>query len=139
MHQDAPILPSRALEERFVRASGPGGQNVNKVSTAVELRVHVASLFLREDVDARLRTIAGRRINQDGVLVIQAQTFRTQDRNRQAAKQRLAEFLKEAVKPPPPKRRPTKPSRAAKAARVDAKVHRGAIKAGRQNKPRGDD
>ena len=107
-------LDERELEERFVRASGPGGQNVNKVSTAVELRFDVVgSPSLPEGVRVRLARLAGRRLSDEGILVIRADRFRTQERNREDARERLAELIRQATIVP--KRRvPTKPSRASK-------------------------
>jgi len=128
-------IDDRELEERFIRASGPGGQNVNKVSTAVELRFDVGrSPSLPEPVRARLMRIAGRRMTDDGVLVIRAERHRTQERNREDARDRLAELVREALHVPK-KRVATKPSRAAKARRVDTKVKRGGVKKLRQSRP----
>ncbi|GGC79672.1 alternative ribosome rescue aminoacyl-tRNA hydrolase ArfB [Chelatococcus reniformis] len=121
-------LDERELEERFVLAGGPGGQNVNKVSTAVELRFDAAhSPGLPEDVRVRLMRLAGRRLTRDGVIVISAQRFRTQERNREDARERLFELIREAAVRPVT-RRPTRPTLASKRRRLEAKAQRGAIK-----------
>jgi ribosome-associated protein len=125
-------LDERELSETFMRASGPGGQNVNKVSTAVELRFDVgASPNLPEDVRARLEKLAGRRLTLDGVLVIRADRFRLQERNREDARERLLALIRQAAEPPPPPRRPTKPTRASKERRIAAKKRRSDVKSGR--------
>jgi ribosome-associated protein len=132
---DTISIDERELEERFIRASGPGGQNVNKVSTAVELRFDVRrSPSLPEGVRDRLERLAGRRLTDEGVLVIRAERHRTQERNREDARDRLAELVREALYVPK-KRVKTKPSRAAKARRVDSKVKRGGVKKLRQSRP----
>ena len=124
------VIPEEALSERFLAATGPGGQNVNKVATACQLRVDVFKLGLSPHAYERLKTIAGSKMTSGGELIITARRYRTQEANRQDARERLAEMIAQAHLVQA-KRRPTKPSRAAKAKRVDQKKGRSAIKAGR--------
>jgi len=123
-------LPEDALSEKFLAATGPGGQNVNKVATACQLRVDVYRLGLEPHVFKQLKVIAGSKMTLGGELVITARRFRSQEANREDARLRLAQMIAEAhiVQA---KRRPTKPSRAAKARRVDTKKGRAVVKAGR--------
>lgn len=131
-------IPEAELDESFVRASGPGGQNVNKVSSAVQLRFDVrASPSLPDDVAVRLMRLAGSRLTRDGVLVISADRFRTQERNRADARERLQALVAQA-EVRPIKRRPTKPSAGSKERRLTGKAVRSGVKAGR-NRVRSDD
>ena len=127
---DPPPLPEEALEERFLAATGPGGQNVNKVATAVQLRLDVYALRLPPDVFARLKILAGSRWTIDGGIIVTARTHRTREANREEARRRLATMVAEAAIRPE-RRIKTKPSKAAKAKRVEAKTRTGAIKRGR--------
>lgn len=127
---ELPPLPEEAIEERFLAATGPGGQNVNKVATAVQLRLDVYALRLAPPVFARLRMLAGSRMTADGALVVTARRFRTQEANRADARERLAELIAEAHDLPA-RRVKTRPSKAAKAKRLESKSARSAVKRGR--------
>jgi ribosome-associated protein len=115
------------IEERFVRASGPGGQNVNKVSSAVELRFDAARAHFPSDMRVRLRTLSGKRMTDDGVIIIDAQRFRTQERNRADARARLLALLQEAATPPKPRHK-TRVPKAQKQKRIEHKKVRGKTK-----------
>lgn len=123
-------IPDYELAEQFITAGGPGGQNVNKVASAVQLRFYAQrSGVLAPEVKQRLLKIAGRRATKGGEIVIDASRYRTQERNREDARERLRDLIEEALKPPPPPRKKTRPSRGAVERRIKAKKERGATKA----------
>jgi ribosome-associated protein len=127
---DSIAIDEREIDERFVRASGPGGQNVNKVATAVELRFNVVASSLPPDVRQRLIDLAGRRLTSDGILLIDSREHRTQARNREAALARLVALVQHAAIRPK-RRRKTRPTAAARDNRLASKRRRGEVKAGR--------
>lgn len=128
-------LDESELQEEFVRASGPGGQHVNKTESAVQLRFDVRrSPNLPDPVRYRLERLAGSRLTQDGVLILVADRHRSQIRNREDARERLIDLIRDAAAPPPPPRRPTKPTKGSKERRLEGKAKRSEVKQGRQRK-----
>lgn len=134
---DGLVIQDAEFAERFIRASGPGGQNVNKVATAVQLRFDVGASSLPDEVKARLRTLAGQRLTAGDVLVIESREHRTQGQNRDAARARLAELVARAARRPR-KRRATRPTAAARERRIEAKQRRGRLKSKRGRPARED-
>jgi ribosome-associated protein len=132
------VIDERELAESFIRSSGPGGQNVNKLATAVELRFDAArSPAIGPVLFARLKRLAGRRMSDAGVLIIRAERFRTQERNRAEARERLVDLIRRAAQAPKP-RRPTRPTLASRQKRLNAKTRRSEIKRLRSVRPRDD-
>ena len=129
-------IDEKEIDESFVRSSGPGGQNVNKVETAVQLRFDARrSPSLPDDVSVRLQKLAGSRLTLDGVIIIIAQTHRSQERNRADALERLVELIRQAAKQPPPKRKLTKPTKGSKERRLEGKGRRSETKSLRRGPP----
>jgi ribosome-associated protein len=133
-------IDEKEIHEEFIRSSGPGGQNVNKVATAVQLRFDALnSASLPDDVRDRLFNIAGRKITKDGVLVIKAARHRTQEQNRKDAIERLADLVRKAAVPPPKPRKETRPSRASRERRIESKRRKSGVKTMRRSIIKSDD